>query len=243
MEMVMSYWYRGSLFFSIGVVGFLLGVVSNQLYSTMVYNQVQNELELYLTQYTHGITMQQESMIQSVTAKLEELSTKQVALLEEELVEVAVTQDLKIDNRTIYVVEEYDSVSGEITENIDVLPAKYIGLDRELLEAELALYTTAPNLLDQQKGFVSASLVSFSPEKIVIRKTYYVELEVEIPDYYYLRMEEGSVIVYEHDLQTIYMRTDISFESLPTDIQEEIVQIKKLESEAELYNFLEAYSS
>ncbi|MFI3200939.1 MAG: hypothetical protein R3Y54_05335 [Eubacteriales bacterium] len=239
----MSYWYRGSLFFSIGVVGFLLGVVSNQLYSTMVYNQVQNELELYLTQYTHGITMQQESMIQSVTAKLEELSTKQVALLEEELVEVAVTQDLKIDNRTIYVVEEYDSVSGEITENIDALPAKYIGLDRELLEAELALYTTAPNLLDQQKGFVSASLVSFSPEKIVIRKTYYVELEVEIPDYYYLRMEEGSVIVYEHDLQTIYMRTDISFESLPTDIQEEIVQIKKLESEAELYNFLEAYSS
>ncbi len=116
-------------------------------------------------------------------------------------------------------------------------------MNRTTLIEDITQTSSAPSLKEQEKGFVSAHLVSFSNDQIVIRKNYYLVEEIEKPTYYFLKNEDGFIYVYEYDLETIYLNTGISFELLPTDLQEEINKIKRIESEEDVYRFLEAYSS
>ena len=51
------------------------------------------------------------------------------------------------------------------------------------------------------------------------------------------------IVVYEEDGQSLYMNTDILLERLPDSLQREIMVGKHVESEEELYQFLESYSS
>ena len=51
------------------------------------------------------------------------------------------------------------------------------------------------------------------------------------------------IVVYEQDKKTLYMNTDILLENLEVDLQAEIMKGKYIESEEELYHFLESYSS
>ncbi|MFI3177077.1 MAG: hypothetical protein R3Y67_06260 [Eubacteriales bacterium] len=231
----MNHLYRVSLYVAIGLVGFIAGILSSQAYSTIIYNQVQKELQLYLPEET---TVQ---AAENTMDKVEEESTQETQ--EGVTQEVSTMQEAKITADTIYVVEEYDGAAGTMEEIIESMPAKYMGLTRTLLEEELVVYTDAPSLTDQQKGFVSTNLVSFSEAKVVVRKNYYLEEAIVAPSYYFLRSEEGRILVYAYDLQTLYLTTDIMIESLPDDLQEEILQIKRLDSEEDVYQFLEAYSS
>ena len=51
------------------------------------------------------------------------------------------------------------------------------------------------------------------------------------------------MVVYDYSLSHVYMNTDIKVEELPDSLQEEILNMKYVEDEGELYNFLESYSS
>ena len=53
----------------------------------------------------------------------------------------------------------------------------------------------------------------------------------------------GYVVVYLSDQSTIYEFTDIPFEELPKEVQTNVKQKKYVETEEELYAFLENYSS
>ncbi len=67
----------------------------------------------------------------------------------------------------------------------------------------------------------------------------------------YERMDEGFflinenhyVVVYDKTLTHIYMNTGIRMESLPQTLQDEIMVMKYIETENELFDFLESYSS
>ena len=60
---------------------------------------------------------------------------------------------------------------------------------------------------------------------------------------YYLTEEDGKVQVYEGDKETLYEPTEILVDQLPDQLQEEIRAGKYLDSEEDLYSFLENYSS
>lgn len=68
-------------------------------------------------------------------------------------------------------------------------------------------------------------------------------LTVLSPYKFVLCEEEGYVIVYCADRETVYDTTDIRIEELPTNLQAELQEGKLMYSEQELYNFLESYSS
>ena len=55
--------------------------------------------------------------------------------------------------------------------------------------------------------------------------------------------ENHYVVVYDQSLSEVYMNTDILVEDLSAELQEEIIQMKYVENEKELFNFLESYSS
>ncbi len=60
---------------------------------------------------------------------------------------------------------------------------------------------------------------------------------------YYLCELHGYVVVYLYDKTTIYEVTSIPVSSLPENIQEEVKEDKYIETENELYGFLENYST
>ena len=60
---------------------------------------------------------------------------------------------------------------------------------------------------------------------------------------FYIKDESGKVVVYQAKNQEFYMETGISTYTLPLVIQEKLISGIFFETEAELYDFLESYSS
>lgn len=60
---------------------------------------------------------------------------------------------------------------------------------------------------------------------------------------YYIGVKNGFLIIYESDKSTVYEYTDILYDGLPNDLQEEISDGKYVNSLKDLYSFLENYSS
>ena len=62
-------------------------------------------------------------------------------------------------------------------------------------------------------------------------------------DCYYLMEVNGYVVVYLSDKKTPYEYTDIRYDELPAELQDEIRNGKYMEDAKSLYGFLENYSS
>lgn len=154
--------------------------------------------------------------------------------------QVSVRDEPFVTANTQYIVQEYNALDAQIKESEESVPDKYIGLNRAQLVEEIENYNQNPSLTDLEKGFRYMELVSFSSAKIIVRKSYEPE---ESAKGFFLLNENHYVVVYDQSLSHIYMNTDILVEELPQDLQEEIINIKYVENEGELYNFLESYSS
>lgn len=155
-------------------------------------------------------------------------------------IEVSVSEEPVVTANTQYILQEYDALNKQVNEMEINAPDKYIGLNREMLAEEIESYNQNPSLTDLEKGFKYMELVSFSGKRIVVRKSYE---PVEETKGFFLLNENHYVVVYNKSLSDIYMSTDIRVEELPQKLQEEIINMKFVEDEGELYNFLESYSS
>lgn len=161
-------------------------------------------------------------------------------VLKEESLEVSLSDEPIVTANTRYVVQEYNTDTGEMAEEEVTAPDKFIGLSREMLVKEIDEYNNNPSLTDLEQGFHYMELVSFSSGRVVVRKSYEPVNEVKG---FFLLNENHYVTVYDHSLSQVYMNTDILVEELPESLQKEILNMKYVEDEGELYNFLESYSS
>ena len=159
--------------------------------------------------------------------------------IEEQVIETAVGDIPVVTADTVYLVEEIDLTDGTVNEKEESIPVKYIGLNRESLLEELELYDKNPPLTELERGFETIELTSFSKNRVVICKYY----KLEKNEGFYLMVADHFIVVYRQDQRTVYMNTDILLESLNDALQAEIMQGKYLETEDEVYNFLESYSS
>ncbi len=158
---------------------------------------------------------------------------------EEQIIEASVESKPQITADTLYLVEKVNLTDGTVEEQEEQIPVKYIGLNREELVSELALFDKNPPLTELEQGFETIELTAFSKDRVVICK-YYKNEEEHV---YYLMVADHFVVVYEADRETIYMNTDILLSDLSESLQAEIIQGKRIEGEEALYNFLESYSS
>lgn len=156
-----------------------------------------------------------------------------------QVIEAAATPEPVVTADTLYLVENVNLTKGTATQTQETMPVKYIGLNREELLEELSLYCDNPPLTEQEQGFETAELTAFSKDRVAVCK-YYRE---ETPKSFYLKVADHFIIVCEEDGQTLFMNTDILLERLPDSLQREIMAGKPVASEAELYLFLESYSS
>ena len=159
--------------------------------------------------------------------------------MQEQVIETAVGDIPVVTADTAYFVEEVDLISGTVHETEESVPVKYIGLDREGLLQELESYDDNPPLTELEQGFETIELTAFSKDRVVICKYYKLEEDKG----FYLMVADHFIVVYREDKQTLYKNTDILLDSLNETLQTEIMRGKYVETEEELYNFLESYSS
>lgn len=65
----------------------------------------------------------------------------------------------------------------------------------------------------------------------------------DVENYYYIKEQDGYVIVFESDERTVYEYTSIRVDELPEKMQESIKKGIKVDSLSQIYGFLENYSS
>lgn len=158
---------------------------------------------------------------------------------QEQVIETAVADNPVVTADTLYLVETVDLNKGTVSESEEAVPVMYIGLNREELLDALSSYDKNPPLTEQERGFETIELTSFSRDRVVVCK-YYKEKE---PEGFYLMVADHFIVVYHEDKSTLYMNTDILLDLLPESLQREIMEGKYVASEEELYLFLESYSS
>ena len=165
---------------------------------------------------------------------------EETAAQEQGSLEAAELGGLIITCDTRFVVKSLDLADSSRTEEELPIPEQYIGMDREAFLSAMDSYETAPSLNDLNKGFLSLDVQRFSADEVVIQKNY--ESKKKCTEFY-LAVENNYVVVYESDKKTKYMSTGIPLQSLSAELAGEILRFKYVGSEAELYNFLESYSS
>lgn len=155
------------------------------------------------------------------------------------LKEVSVSSEtLSVD--TEYVLEETDIVNNTVVETSWRIPDKYVGMDREQFLVAMESYEAFPPLSEMERGFVGLEVLSFSREKVVVQMNYqYLQPSI----CFYLAVNNNEVVVYLEDMETVYINTGIALETLPEEIQMDIIQMMWIEDEESLYDFLETYSS
>lgn len=141
---------------------------------------------------------------------------------------------------TEYVLEETDVDRHTVVETTWSLPDKYVGMNREQFLEAMRIYQASPPLTELERGFIGLEVLSFSRERVVVQMNYsYVQPSTS----FYLAAYDNRVLVYLEDKETVYIETDIRVDTLPDEVQQEIIRMMWVESEEELYNFLETYSS
>lgn len=141
---------------------------------------------------------------------------------------------------TVCIYENIDKKDGSMSVEVGKLPAKYVGLNRTELEELLAEESLAPTLAEKQKGFKSQHLELFSAEKIKVLRIY--DTTKDTTGFYIMEVD-GEVCVYEHDRTTLYFKTGLRTEQLPADVRYELRKGKFMDSELQVYHFIESYSS
>lgn len=185
-------------------------------------------------------------------------TTKQEIISKTETTEVSQSPaKTSCDTECIVIAQNLSDDSYETL--IEKIPDQYIDKTRDQLIEILNREIVSPVLSEREKGISDIRLSSFSSERIVIIKQYdlskdkpkdyqtYEEdkeaIKVIEPEGFYLMAYDDKVYVYTADQKQIYLVTNISIHELPEHLTQEILDGKYIRDEAELYNFLESYSS
>lgn len=137
--------------------------------------------------------------------------------------------------KTTYILEKFDEMSGEISKEILPVPIELLGLDYD----KVIHYTLEKSAAIESENS-RLELVVFNGDLLVLRQTdEYVKREY----LFFVTAEWGKIAVYKYQDESLYIKTDIKVTDIPCDLQEKIKEGMLVESEKELFMFLESYSS
>lgn len=153
---------------------------------------------------------------------------------------------VKEDSKLILEVCKQEDKDNIITNKLNI-PVEMIGLTRD----GIVEYLSKNKEYFQEKGeeIDSLLLVSFSPEKVVIRKNVH---EAEMIIYtnedsqrynYYIAFDMDKVMVYKKDKTTVFIETGITFDMLDRETRESIEEGVWIENISVLYRYLESITS
>nr|WP_297939326.1 hypothetical protein [uncultured Lachnoclostridium sp.] len=140
-----------------------------------------------------------------------------------------------------YTLQIYDLATDKLKEKKENIPNDFVGMTRDQIINRLNVYVQNKSLDEYNKGLVSWQLVSFAPDRVVVKKTYNSE---GILYKYFMIIRDGNVVVYYSDKKTIYEdETGINLDELSEVDKRELMYGKWIQDENELYSLLDGYTS
>ena len=158
----------------------------------------------------------------------------------QEDVTAAFSGDMKIKKDTVYRVEIYDISTQKLTSKEALMPPQFLGMTRKEMEEYWSEYVRDMPVEEFEQGLLSCDLTSFSREKVTVRKTYDGS---ELKYRYFMKLEQGCLIVYYSDKKTVFEDPEIFEEDLPAEEAETLKEGVYVEDEESLYSMLESYTS
>lgn len=153
---------------------------------------------------------------------------------------VNVTDSEVVLPTTTYVLETYNIKTNDLESQDQNPPGYLVGLTREEVINYFNDYMSDMTLSEYNKGLVSCELLSFSSDRVVIRKSYNEDVRLYR---FYIVVENGYVVVYNSDLKSVYRYTHIEAKDLPEKDRIDLSKGIYVDSLEELYSLLESYSS
>lgn len=177
-----------------------------------------------------------------VAKQLEEQADQLVEkLVRENSVSVSANNDGDTLNvNTIYQIQKYDAVTDSTATDYETLPGKLVGCDRVEADDYFQGYMKTLPVEEFLAGLQSIGVVSFSEERLVVKKIYDSS---KVKFRYYLIAVDGEVVVYYGDKATVYEYTGIETENLCQEDRKALKNGIEVRDEEELFGILENYSS
>ena len=126
----------------------------------------------------------------------------------EDILKPAIQSEILITADTKLIIIEHNLETGEEIKGENVVPTKYIGLNREQFIDEMEIYEISPALSDIKKGFRSLSVLEFSGTEILLQKNY---SSSAIKLHFYMVSKDNRLVVYYEDMETIFLTTYIAW--------------------------------
>lgn len=159
---------------------------------------------------------------------------------EEKTVETAKEKNTIIAGEAVLVLQSYNKKKTTTVEETLDIPSQFIGMSREQVVAYLDDYMENLSLEEYLEGLCAYEMVSFSSDKLVLKKTFDTDT-VEFR--FYVIAENNEVVVYYSDKKTVYQYTGISVDSLYVEEQNQLKYGILIKDEKELFGLLENFSS
>jgi hypothetical protein len=196
----------------------------------------------YYMSYLHALNDFNERAIErkdELYALMEKAQPTPEASEDGDSVSVIQTEE-KVLPSTKYTLQIYN-MKTDTTETQDLNPPAYlVGLTRQGILDYLDAYMRDLPLSEYNKGLLSAELLYFSEDEIVIKKSYNEDF---VPFRFYVVVKDGFIVVYNSDLKSVYSYTHIEAKNLPEADRIALIQGIYVNSLDELYALLESYSS
>ena len=147
---------------------------------------------------------------------------------ETESVKVDAGGDIRTNPSMLFVVGQYDWITGIVMETVEKFPEELLGFTRK----ELLSY-----LLEHPEY---GTLLSFSEHAVYLRKAD----EEDWAEYtYYLVLEEEGLMVYHLDQTTLYLDTGIMAQELKEEDRELLTEGFYIKDTAGLFDYLQTVTS
>lgn len=139
-----------------------------------------------------------------------------------------------------YIEETYNLVTKQLDSSLKTAPGFLIGMTREELTAYVTAYMENLSLAEYEAGLQAYEVVSFSENKVVLRKTYDAS---KVPYKYYVNISDGMVTVFYSDMESVYEYTHIPAVDLAEEDRMALIEGIYVKDREELYSILEGFSS
>ncbi|MBQ8799352.1 MAG: BofC C-terminal domain-containing protein [Lachnospiraceae bacterium] len=139
-----------------------------------------------------------------------------------------------------YIEETYNLVTKQLDSVSKTAPGFLIGMTKEELTEYVTAYMENLSLAEYEAGLQAYEVVSFSENKVVLRKTYDAS---EVPYKYYVNISDGMVTVFYSDMESVYEYTHIPAVDLSEEDRLSLIEGIYVKDREELYSILEGFSS
>jgi len=215
----------------------LLFALISALFGLCYYFSFKNAL----LHYNREAVEQNSALLQEIlqSSGENERLLQQMIKEKEEAVQAVTSQDKLRETASYFLETCYLQSQTEEREQL-ALPGFMVGIDLRGLTTYVKGYMESMPVNEYLNGLISFEIVSFTEDKVVLRKTYD---ETKVENQFYICRKGDFIVVYYSDLKTVYEYTEIRVDSLIDEVRQVIEQGFYVKNAQELYSILEGYTS